>query len=343
MELFVALITTLMVIPALKPLALKVGLVDTPNARKHHTGVVPLTGGIAIFLGTLTAALIAFPDDSTVQLFLISAAMIVFLGALDDKNDLPVRTRIVAQILIGSILVYGAGHYITDLGDLLGLGSIHLGVFGTIFTIVAVIAAINAFNMTDGIDGLAGSLALNTFASIAVLFFLSGNTTHAMLPVIIAFSVIPFLLFNLCLLPGKARKIFMGDAGSMFIGLSVIWLLTLGTQNDIPAFRLVTALWLIAVPLMDMVAVVLRRVKKGQSPFKPDRDHLHHIFMRAGMSDKAALVAITFTSMALALIGVTGEYFNVSEVVMFMAFLLVFVVYNFIFMHIWKILKWIRS
>ncbi|MFY8273997.1 UDP-N-acetylglucosamine--undecaprenyl-phosphate N-acetylglucosaminephosphotransferase [Pseudoalteromonas sp. SSDWG2] len=342
MEFLVALLTTLIAIPILKPLAVKVGLVDVPNARKHHDGAVPLIGGIAIFLGTLSATLIAFPTDATVRLFLLSAALIVFLGMLDDKEDLPVRTRIVAQILIGGILVYGAGHYIHDLGNLLFLGDVDLGVFGTFFTIVAVIAAINAFNMTDGIDGLAGSLALNSFTAIAVLFYLSGNTNQAMLPVIIAFSVVPFLLFNLSLLPGKARKIFMGDAGSMFIGLSVIWMLTLGTQGENPSFRPVTALWLIAIPLMDMVAIVFRRLKKGQSPFKPDRDHLHHIFMRAGMTPKGALAIISIISIVLAAVGVVCDYYQVSESVMFCAFLVLFVVYNYSMMHVWKLLKFVR-
>ncbi|WP_105258035.1 UDP-N-acetylglucosamine--undecaprenyl-phosphate N-acetylglucosaminephosphotransferase [Pseudoalteromonas sp. T1lg88] len=342
MELFVALLTTLIVIPILKPLAIKAGLVDLPNARKHHEGAVPLIGGIAIFLGTLTAALIAFPNDATIRLFLLSAALIVFLGMLDDKQDLPVRTRIVAQILIGGILVYGAGHYIHNLGNLFYFGDIELGVIGTVFTIVAVIAAINAFNMTDGIDGLAGSLALNSFTAIAVLFYLSGNREQAMLPVIIAFSVVPFLLFNLSLLPGKARKIFMGDAGSMFIGLSVIWMLTLGTQGDNPSFRPVTALWIIAIPLMDMVAIVFRRIKKGQSPFKPDREHLHHIFMRAGMTSKGALAVICSASIFLAAIGIICEYHQVAESVMFFGFLALFAVYNYAILHIWKLLKWIQ-
>ncbi|WP_105253987.1 UDP-N-acetylglucosamine--undecaprenyl-phosphate N-acetylglucosaminephosphotransferase [Pseudoalteromonas sp. T1lg75] len=342
MEFFVALLTTLIVIPILKPLAIKAGLVDLPNARKHHEGAVPLIGGIAIFLGTLTAALIAFPTDATVRLFLLSAALIVFLGMLDDKQDLPVSTRIVAQVLIGGILVYGAGHYIHNLGDLFYFGNIDIGVVGTVFTIIAVIAAINAFNMTDGIDGLAGSLALNSFTAIAILFYMSGDSNQAMLPIIIAFSVIPFLLFNLSLLPGKARKIFMGDAGSMFIGLSVIWMLTLGTQGENPSFRPVTALWIIAVPLMDMVAIVFRRIKKGQSPFKPDRDHLHHIFMRAGMTSRGALAVICSVSILLAAVGVVCDYYQVAESIMFFGFLALFAVYNYAIMHIWKLLKWIH-
>ncbi|NTS76891.1 UDP-N-acetylglucosamine--undecaprenyl-phosphate N-acetylglucosaminephosphotransferase [Catenovulum sp. SM1970] len=343
MEFIIALMTTLIAIPFLKPIADKVGLVDVPNARKQHDGAVPLIGGIAIFLGTLTACMIAFPDDSTIRLFLISAALIVFLGVMDDYHDLPVGLRLVSQLLIGSILVYGAGNYLDNLGDLFAVGEITLGVLGTIFTMVAVLAAINAFNMTDGIDGLAGSLAINTFLSIATLFYLQGQHQNAALPVIVAFSVIPFLLFNLSLLPGKARKIFMGDAGSMFIGLSVIWMLTLGTQGEQPAFRPVTALWIIAIPLMDMAAIMYRRINKGQSPFQPDRDHLHHIFIRAGIQPRSALIYISLASALLSGIGLTGEYYQVPEWIMFTGFLCLFVAYSFVIMHIWKAIRFVKK
>jgi UDP-GlcNAc:undecaprenyl-phosphate GlcNAc-1-phosphate transferase len=120
----------------------------------------------------------------------------------------------------------------------------------------------------------------------------------------------------------------MGDAGSMFIGLSVIWLLSMGTQGESASFKPVTALWICAVPLMDMLAIVMRRYRKGKSPFKPDRDHLHHILQRAGLSSRQTLIAISVFSVLMSIIGLLGEYFQVPESISLILFVLVFVLYN---------------
>jgi UDP-GlcNAc:undecaprenyl-phosphate GlcNAc-1-phosphate transferase len=128
----------------------------------------------------------------------------------------------------------------------------------------------------------------------------------------------------------------MGDAGSMFVGLSVIWLLTMGTQGEQASFSPVTALWICAIPLMDMLAIVVRRYKNGKSPFKPDRDHLHHILQRAGLSPKRALVAISSVAVVMSSIGLAGEYFNVAESFMLISFLAMFTIYNLVVRKITK-------
>ena len=112
----------------------------------------------------------------------------------------------------------------------------------------------------------------------------------------------------------------MGDAGSMFIGLSVIWLLTMGTQGEQASFRPVTALWICAIPLMDMLAIVVRRYKNGKSPFKPDRDHLHHILQRAGLSSTQTLVAISSAAVIMSVMGLAGEYFSIPDIIMLTGF-----------------------
>lgn len=330
-------------IKLLKPIAHEVGLVDKPSARKVHSGHIPLVGGISIFIAVLFASLMWLPDTIELRMFLISSAMMVFIGALDDKFDISVRIRIVGQVIISSIMIYGVGGYISNLGDIFALGQIEMGPLGIFFTYFAMIAMINAFNMVDGIDGLVGSLSLNTFASIAILLLLSGNNNYIAYPLMLAAATLPYLFFNLGLFPKKIKKIFMGDAGSMFIGLSVVWLLTMATQGEHQSFRPVTALWICAIPLMDMVAIVIRRVKKGQSPFKPDRDHLHHIFLRIGLSDRQALITITLIAAMLSGVGIAGEYYQVAEWVMFVAFLSLFAAYSYALLHIWKIVTYIRK
>jgi UDP-GlcNAc:undecaprenyl-phosphate GlcNAc-1-phosphate transferase len=194
--------------------------------------------------------------------------------------------------------------------------------------------------MIDGIDGLIGSLSINTFTSIAILFIMSGQTDYLSYPLILATATLPYLIFNLGitekLFNKKTIKIFMGDAGSMFVGLSVIWLLTMGTQGEQASFRPVTALWICAIPLMDMLAIVVRRYKNGKSPFKPDRDHLHHILQRAGLSSSQTLIAISTVAILMSLIGLAGEYFNVAESIMLLSFLAMFVIYNLVIRKITK-------
>jgi UDP-GlcNAc:undecaprenyl-phosphate GlcNAc-1-phosphate transferase len=264
-------------------------------------------------------------------MYLIASAMMVFIGALDDKFDLRVRVRIVGQIIIASLMIYGVGGYISNLGNLFGLGDVTLGPLGIIFTYLGIIVVINAYNMIDGIDGLIGSLSINTFTSIAILFIMSGQTDYLSYPLILATATVPYLIFNLGLLEKllnkKSMKIFMGDAGSMFVGLSVIWLLTMGTQGENSSFRSVTALWICAIPLMDMLAIVVRRYKNGKSPFKPDRDHLHHILQRAGLTSSQTLVVISLAAVLMSVIGLAGEYCNIAESYMLVGFLVTFAFY----------------
>jgi UDP-GlcNAc:undecaprenyl-phosphate/decaprenyl-phosphate GlcNAc-1-phosphate transferase len=311
-----------------KPIAVDVGLVDKPNARKHHEGQIPLIGGISIFAAVLAASLLWLPNTLELRMYLIASAMMVFIGALDDKYDLKVRIRIVGQIIIASLMIYGVGGYISNLGNLFAFGDIELGPIGIFFTYFAIIVVINAYNMVDGIDGLVGSLSLNTFTAIALLFLMSGNTNYLSYPLILATATLPYLMFNLGFLQKHTKKIFMGDAGSMFIGLSVIWLLSMGTQGENASFRPVTALWICAVPLMDMLAIVMRRYRKGKSPFKPDRDHLHHILQRAGLSSRQTLVFISLFATFMSIIGLLGEYFQVHESIELVLFVVIFILYN---------------
>ncbi|WP_345852211.1 UDP-N-acetylglucosamine--undecaprenyl-phosphate N-acetylglucosaminephosphotransferase [Shewanella algae] len=333
---------TCFVIKLFQPIAQKIGLVDLPNERKTHVGAIPLIGGLSIYCSVFLVSSIVFEQSQVFNLYLISAALILFLGVLDDKYDLSVRVRIVAQIITSSILIFGAGFYLTSFGGIIYFFELKLGYVGVFVTILAVIGAINAFNMVDGIDGLAGMLSLVTFASLALLFYTSGNHWF-ILPLLFIGAIIGYLIFNLKWPFESVQKIFMGDAGSMLIGLTVVWLLVLGVEAETQVFAPVTALYLIGIPLMDMAAIMYRRVKKGMSPFKPDRDHLHHIFERAGYSRKQTLVRITLASIVLAAVGICGEWLHVPEWIMFFGFIGIFVAYNWALAHVWQILTWFRK
>ncbi|WP_375191704.1 UDP-N-acetylglucosamine--undecaprenyl-phosphate N-acetylglucosaminephosphotransferase [Marinobacter sp.] len=339
----IAVISALVALIVLRPIARRFRLVDLPNHRKSHKGAVPLIGGLSAFAGLLVAWLISMPLTEGFGIYLFCALMLVILGAIDDAKDVPAKYRLWAQVVLGALLSYGSGIYLTSLGNLFGFGAIGLAWLGPVVTIAAVIGATNAYNMIDGIDGLAGTMSLVTLGALAVLFAMrEGFHLELALAITIVMALLPYLGANLQLPPFR-RKIFMGDAGSMFIGFSVVWLLVNGVQSGGSAFRPVTALWVCAVPLMDMVAIMIRRARKGQSVMMPDRDHLHHIFLRAGFSDRQALLVITSLGIACAIVGVVGELFAIPEWFMFGLFMTVFLVYTWALSHVWRLLVFFRK
>ncbi len=342
----VAFASSIFAIKVLMPLAPQIGLIDYPNDRKNHDGAIPLIGGLSIFTGVLIASTLFVQQSQLLNLYLISSALLVFIGTMDDIYDLSVTPRMIFQGLVAAIMIFGGEIYLSEFGNLFLLGDINIGLYGIIFTILACITAINAFNMIDGIDGLAGSMSIISVLSIAILTFMSNNNDGVLLPLILVTATLPYLFYNVSSRNPRDKKIFMGDAGSMFMGLTVIWLLTLGTQNtesNDAAFRPVTALWIIAIPLMDMFAIMLRRIRKGDSPFKADNGHLHHICLRLGLSSRQALLVISLFAIMFSLIGILGEIFQVAESIMLVVFISLFLAYSYGLQHAWKFIRVMKS
>ena len=332
--------TTLLVI--MTPFAHQLGLVDEPSGRKMHSDMIPLTGGVAIYGAVIIASLVTDVWFKNGSLFFTASTVIVLLGMLDDKFDLSAKGRLLCQFGVAAIMALAAQNYITCLGDISGVGDIYLGISGYFFTVICVVGVINAFNMIDGIDGLAAGMSLIVLSSVVVLLLVSNNQA-IMAPMIVIAAIVPFLAFNLSWRGFKGNKIFLGDSGSMFVGLTIVWLLVDFTQGVGATIRPVAAIWIIGLPLMDMAAIMFRRFKKGRSMLKPDRHHLHNIFMRAGFSSRRALTVILLMGCSYAMIGITGELLNVPEYIMFWGFIICLVVYTLSLQNIWTILRFIRT
>lgn len=311
----------------MRKVAKEIGLVDKQNERKLHKGTIPLVGGISVFL-TVFQFIYSRPElIQNRNLFLSIIAILTVIGALDDKYDVSFKIRIAIQAIVSIAMMHFSGIKLLALGNMFGLGELDLGWIGYIITVMAVIGAINAFNMVDGIDGLLGGLSIVTFGGIAIL--LSSDQQHGLMELCVVFIValLPYIMMNFGML-GRRRKVFMGDAGSMMIGFSVIWILLSASQREPNTLmRPVTALWLIAVPLMDMAAIMIRRVRRGDSPFKPDREHLHHLFQKLGLSSAQTLIIICGFAAMLAGFGILGELYQIPEATMFYVFITVFIVY----------------
>ncbi len=328
MPIILSFIGTLIALYCLKPVAFRAHLLDIPQGRKQHIGSVPLIGGISVFTGLAFGTLTAFPTEPAVMAWLLCCLGIVLLGVADDAEDLSVTLRMAMQTLLTLALCIGSDLNLESLGNLVGLGDIHLGALGYIFTVIIALAVINAFNMIDGIDGLLGTMALISLISLAILFSQTNNTQALLISLIFIAALIPYLMNNLMLPPFK-QKVFMGDAGSMLVGFTVVWLLLEGSQATVhPAFRPITALWLIALPLMDMVRVIFFRLSDGRSPFAAGRDHLHHILLAIGFTKTQVLVIMSLIASTLASIGVLSEFILSREIWLFAGFLLTFFIYQ---------------
>jgi len=277
------------------------GLVDEPDHRKHHHGDIPLIGGIAFTGGTLiAAAFVGLNHHFTITLILTSL-FVLLVGVLDDRYDLRISVRFSAQALAVLVVIYGTGVRVNTLGELWG-HALTLGWMSTPFTIIAVIGLINAMNMMDGIDGLAGGLALVAAGAIVALMHPLALSQPLVLILLLSAATLPYLARNL---GPPGRKVFMGDAGSTVLGYLVAWTL-IWLSNAPEANSALTpgsVLWCIALPVMDTCAVMIRRLRAGLSPFKPDRGHIHHLLMARGLGVRQTLLALLILSGSFALIG----------------------------------------
>jgi UDP-GlcNAc:undecaprenyl-phosphate/decaprenyl-phosphate GlcNAc-1-phosphate transferase len=274
------------------------GLVDRPSERKQHVGNIPLIGGLAVFFGVVVSACFEGQSPLFTNVLLLTSAVLALVGALDDRFDLSVRTRLLVQTGAVLTMVYCTGVYIHTLGHMFG-NEFELGALGVPMTLIAVIGLLNAFNMMDGIDGLAGMLALVSIGAINV--FQGFSQWHSVtLLLLLAAALLPDLAANLGFV---GRKIFLGDAGSIILGYFLAWTLIQLSQQTHPHLSTVDVLWCVALPVLDTLAVMVRRMRAGKSPFKPDRGHIHHIMMDAGLGPRTTLVALVGLAMTLVFLG----------------------------------------
>lgn len=338
-SLAMACATSLTALLLLTPVARAVGLVDTPNSRKLHEGAVPLIGGITIFISSIVYLLFFAPQVHDKILVLFATASLLFLsGLMDDFKPLSWRMRLVTQVFAAGSMIYFTDIKIESLGDLFGFGLIETGMLSVPLTILAVVGITNAFNLCDGIDGLAGSLALVAIAAIIAFQSSGGGNPDLDFLLAIGAATVPYLLFNI--FGNQNRKVFLGDAGSLFIGYVICFTLIHQTQRADATIQPASALWVVAIPLVDTIGVMVRRVRKGQSPFQPDRNHLHHILMRAGFSPKGALVLLTGSASSLVLLGLAIE--GSAPQWSFPAFFLVFIGYYWLLTHAWRVQRLLK-
>ncbi len=290
---------TFFAVLVLVPFARRVGLVDRPGGRKAHETSTPAVGGLAIAVGVVIATLmISAPTRSTSALGLAGLILVV-TGIVDDLKNLKWWVRLLAQVAAALTLVNLGGVRVELIGPVFGLEPTSLGSLSMPFTVLATVGLINALNMVDGLDGLAGSLVSSSLIMLAGCSIYAGNPRLAAGLLVIAAATVGFLYFNLRS-PWRANaRIFLGNAGSEFLGLVMAWAAFRLTQNPLHPVSPVLAPFLIAPPVIDCLALVVRRALKGRSPFSADREHFHHLLLAAGFSTTAVVVTIVGYSVAI--------------------------------------------
>ena len=277
---------------ALRPIAYALDLVDRPGGHKTHHGVVPVIGGLGILLGLVFGLASHAGAIGPLEHYVFSAVLLVVVGMADDRLGLNPGLRLIAQFCAVLPMFFGAGVRFSSFGDLLGMGTLDVGGGALVATAFVTIAAINASNMLDGLDGVAGGIAL---VAVALILSLPGSVAHPNsihLLVVLSGSVIGFLVFNLPVRWNRRVRCFMGDAGSTLLGFSLAWVMIETSQGPLRMAAPVTMLWLVAVPAADLAWTVVRRLWRGQSPLRPDREHLHHMLLRAGLGPRAVFASM---------------------------------------------------
>jgi UDP-GlcNAc:undecaprenyl-phosphate GlcNAc-1-phosphate transferase len=279
-------------------LATRFGLFDVPNGRKDHAAPTPATGGLAIYLAMVAASAFAGIVDRALFSLFLAGALLLIVGVLDDRHDLRWYWRVLAQAGAAAILAYVGGVRVEHLGSL-GGNAFELGAWSVPFTIVATVGVINAINMCDGADGVAGTLCLTSLLLLSAAAWYAGNTQLVIQLVPVVAAMLVFLAFNLRA-PWRPRaSVFLGNAGSTILGLTLAWIAYRLTQDPQHPVAPVLAPWLLAPPLVDCLVLIARRIKLGKSPFQADRDHAHHLLLEAGFSPNEVAFALASTTAVL--------------------------------------------
>jgi len=233
-------------------------------------------------------------------------AVMAIVGTVDDRFGLGAGVKFFAQIATVLVIIALNGTVVDHLGAIFGTGQLPLGSLAIPFTILCAVGLINAINMLDGLDGLCGGVAIAALAGLTGAAIIGGAPTTTTGPLILIGALVGFLVFNAPGLRANRRRVFLGDAGSLIVGLAIAWFgldITYGPSTGIPP---VATVWILAVPVLDALTVIGRRMNQRRHPMHPDRAHLHHALHDWGLSTAATTATITALTAITATIGIVG-------------------------------------
>ncbi len=284
--LLLSTLITVALIPMSRKLAIRMNIVDLPDARKIHSKPIPRSGGVAMVLGAFLPVVFQAQMNQFLIALVISTVIIVGFGVVDDMKGLNFKQKLAAQTLSALIIILYGGVRITHLGGLLPEDTVLPFYVSIPLTLLVMVGVINAINLSDGLDGLAGGICLLIFVCIGYLGYRADAMPIAVTAFAMVGAIVGFLRFNT-----YPARLFMGDAGSQFLGLIAVSLSIHLTQGNTPLSRLLPLI-LLGFPILDTLAVMTERIANGQSPFVADKNHFHHKLMSLGLYHSESVTAI---------------------------------------------------
>jgi UDP-GlcNAc:undecaprenyl-phosphate/decaprenyl-phosphate GlcNAc-1-phosphate transferase len=328
-----AFLITFFAIPVIIQVAKDKKLFDEPDERKVHKTVIPTLGGLGIFAGFIVATLMGVPSGITseLQYFAAAATVIFFLGIKDDILVLSASKKFIGQLIAAGIVIKFADVRITDMHGFLGLHQIP-PVASIVLSLFTIIVITNSFNLIDGVDGLAGSLGLLTTVVFGTYFFYAGQITYGVMAFSLSGSILAFLIYNF-----SPAKIFMGDTGSLLLGLinSILVIKFINIAGSpVSNFPVEAApaigFAVLMIPLFDTLRVFTIRILDRRSPFSPDRNHVHHFLLDMGLNHKMVTITCVGANMAFIVLAYAMRYMGTTVVIcalLTLAFLFIGVIY----------------
>lgn len=314
-------------------IANKLFLLDKPNNRKIHSNNIPLVGGIAIYLSLIIISLFINLDKQIYNIILISG-LIVIMGVVDDIKNLGFKIRLFSQIVASLILVGGGIQIVVWFNiDFIDNEIFQIKSLALLLTILCVVGLTNAFNFIDGIDGFASGSALIAFATIQTFIFinlsLQNNVEFLLLHIFLIVFI--FFIFNVFL----KNKVFLGDAGSNFLGFFIGFLLIYYSHYSVNKIHPLQTVWCVAIPCFDFFAVFLNRILKKKSPFLADNSHIHHLLYYYYDNQKKALFSLLFLSIAISFVGVISTVLFGNKI-SFLIYIFILFVYLYLYNYMYK-------
>lgn len=304
---FIALLLVGWIHPRLVKIALLKNIVDNPDARKLQRTPVPVLGGVAVFFGVVIAigCMSSVVDCSGLPVVIMAMMAMLYTGTMDDILSLSPGLRFVIEIVVVLLLIFVGGYCIDDFHGLWNIGRFSYW-YAVPLTVVAAVGIINAINLVDGVNGLSSGYCIMACLIFGTLFFLAGEAPMTILAAVSVGALIPFFLHNVF---GKTSKMFIGDGGTLVMGvvMSVFVIAILQNGSRVAAYvnpnvgLVPFTLAVLSVPVFDTLRVMSTRILKGTSPFRPDKTHLHHMFIDLGCSHVATTLAILGVNMFVVL------------------------------------------
>lgn len=307
----IAFTCTFIATPFVKKMAIKIGAVDAPNARKVHTEIIPRLGGLAIYIGYMISLLFSAEIGVEKMALIVGSTILVAVGIWDDICDISPKVKLLGQVIAALIVVLSGINiaYISNpWGDLIFLPQW----FAIPFTIFWIVAFTNMINLIDGLDGLAAGISFIACLAIISVTIGIGQTETALITLALAGAILAFLRYNF-----NPAKIFMGDTGSMLLGYTLGVISVLGLVKTAATVALAVPVISLGVPILDTGLAIVRRYINGRPVFKPDKGHLHHRLLAMGLNHRqSVLLMYTITAMFGLISVITAEINAILGVVL---------------------------